>query len=311
MKRFAIGADIGGSHISCALVDMSEGHIIKGSFVEKRIDNQAGSEIILRAWAEALRVIINAIGKENLAGIGFAMPGPFLYDQGIAKFDASVAKFEHLYDVNVARELAFKLDLYDSVPLRFMNDASAFAVGEAWVGTAANVSKSVSITLGTGFGSAFIENGIPVVERKGVPPMGRLWHLPFKHGIADDSFSSRWFISRWKEISGNEVNGVRPIAEEASSNPAAKALFTEYGQNIGSFLGPWLREFNAEVLVFGGNVSRAWNLFSKPLQTTLNKSGVTVNAAVSTLKESAAIIGSARMIDEEFWKSIVPALPKM
>ena len=42
MKRYAIGADIGGSHISCALVDMDNGRIIEASRAERKIDNQSG-----------------------------------------------------------------------------------------------------------------------------------------------------------------------------------------------------------------------------------------------------------------------------
>ena len=45
-----------------------------------------------------------------------------------------------------------------------MNDASAFAVGEAWAGSASDFNRSLSITLGTGFGSAFISNHIPIVD---------------------------------------------------------------------------------------------------------------------------------------------------
>jgi len=81
--------------------------------------------------------------------------------------------------------------------IRFMNDASSFAVGEAWIGNAAGYKRSLFITLGTGFGSAFLEKGIPVVERDDIPPMGCLWHLPFRDGISDDYFSTRWIIKQY------------------------------------------------------------------------------------------------------------------
>lgn len=310
MKRFAIGSDIGGSHISCALVDIVEGHIVEDSFFERSIDNQASAKIILSGWAAALHTTIEKVGKEAVAGIGFAMPGPFAYDKGIAMFE-KVAKFENLYGINVASELKNMLALNDSLPLRFMNDASAFACGEAWLGAASDVAKSISITLGTGFGSAFIENGIPLVEGDGVPSMGCVWHLPFKDGIADESFTTRWFTKHWKEITGEDIDGVKPIAEKAVSNPEAKALFAEYGRNIGSFMGPWLRNFNASVLVIGGNISWAWDLFRKPLEAAIAESGADIKIAISTLKESAAIIGSARMIDQDFWEKVKPVLPEM
>lgn len=192
-----------------------------------------------------------------------------------------------------------------------MNDASAFAVGEAWLGQSSKVSKSVSVTLGIGFGSAFIANEIPVAEGDGVPKMGCLWHLPFKDGIGDDYFSTRWFIKRWKEITGKTVNGVKEIAEMAKRDSNAISLFFEYGRNMGYFLGPWLSDFEAVVLVIGGNVSGAYSLFGPSLESVLNQIGLSGKIVLSTLKEDASIIGSARMIDSEYFESIKPVLSKM
>ena len=310
MKRFAIGADIGGSHISCALVDMFEGHIVADSHTGRKVNNQASADEILEGWKEAIVETIEKAGAENVAGIGFAMPEPFAYDKGIALFE-KVAKFESLYGINVADELKNRLGFNGDVPLCFMNDASAFAVGEAWLGDAAKVAKSVSITLGTGFGSAFVAEGLPVVEGKGVPPMGCVWHLPFKEGIADDYFSTRWYMSRWEEVSGEKVQGVKPIADKAATDERAKAVFTEFGTNMGTFLGPWLKKFEAGMLVIGGNVTGAYHLFGPAFEAVLKEMGVETKIVISGLKEDAAIIGSARMIDPAYLEKIQPILPNM
>lgn len=308
-KRFAIGADIGGSHISCALVDMFEGHIVEGSYSELKIDNKGTPEEILSGWKQALYGTISKVGQDQVAGIGFAMPGPFAYDKGIALFDESVDKFEKLHQVNISSELARRLEI--DAPIRFMNDASAFAVGEAWLGEASKVKKSVSITLGTGFGSAFVADGLPVVEGQGIPELGCVWHLPFKDGIGDDYFSTRWCIARWEEITGEKVDGVKPIAELAATNSKAKSLLEEYGSNMGEFLGPWLKRFGAELLVIGGNISGAYQLFGPALEDKLKKQGANVEIAISNLKEDAAIIGGARLIDPDFYEKIQAVLPLM
>lgn len=311
MKRYAIGADIGGSHISCALVDLIKGCIVDTSRSEREIDNQSSANDILDGWKEALKQAITGVDPDNLSGIGFAMPGPFAYDKGIALFE-KVAKFEKLYGVNVQRELATRLELSAEAPLRFMNDASAFAVGEAWQGQAMGTTKSVSITLGTGFGSAFVSDGVPVVEDEGVPEMGRVWHLPFMGGIADDYFSTRWFVTRWADISGEIIAGVKEVAERAISGQIeAKELFMEFGSNLGGFLGPWLRDFEAETLVIGGNVMGAWSLFGPAFKAELSSLKVETRVVSSGLKEDAAIIGSARMLDSVYWRHIEPVLSKM
>jgi glucokinase len=310
-ETYAIGTDIGGSHISCALVDLQNRSIVAQSHTEKKIDNQAPAEVILSGWADTIGATLTKVGIDKVAGIGFAMPGPFSYDKGIALFDHQVAKFESLYGMNIAGELNKKLALNKTLPMYFMNDASAFAVGEAWLGAASSVNRSVSITLGTGFGSAFVANGLPVVEGNGVPPMGCLWHVPFKEGIAEEAFATRWFTKRWKEIANEEVAGVKDIAEKAARHPHAKLLFSEYGANMGNFMGSWLSSFQAELLVIGGNVTGAYPLFGRYFQASLEEQSVPTRVEISELKEDAAIIGSARMFEPGYYEKLQPILPKM
>jgi len=310
MSKYAIGVDVGGSHLSCAAVDLEKQAFFKKSFCTVHVDNKASSNEILSHWTEALLKTIHKIEGGNLVGIGFGMPGPFEYDKGIARF-AQVEKYYSLNGVDVAGELKHRLNLDLAVPLRFMNDASAFAAGEAWMGSASQVANSVSITLGTGFGSAFISDGVPVVDGKMVPHLGCVWHLPYKEGIADDYFSTRWFVKRYCELTGLEVDGVKPIANASVTNEIALSLFIEYGKNMGEFFSPWLKKFAAGVLVVGGNIAGAYNLFGTAFEKELRKNGVETEIRLSVLKEDAAIIGSARLLNPEYWEKIKPILPKM
>ena len=65
--------------------------------------------------------------------------------------------------------------------------------------------NSLSITLGTGFGSAFISNRIPIVDGPLVPRLGCVYHLPYRDGIADDYFSTRGLLGRYKKLTGKEL----------------------------------------------------------------------------------------------------------
>lgn len=309
-QKYAVGSDIGGSHITCALIDLEHQMILPESRVTLPVDNKASAEIILGVWSEAIGEAILGVDVGELAGVGFAMPGPFDYVKGIALFER-VEKYLGLYGVNVGEGIRKILSLPHSVLFRYMNDATAFAVGEAWIGSAADTKKSVSITLGTGFGSAFIDEGIPVVERDDTPKMGCVWHLPFKKGIADDYFSTRWYIRQYEALTGKVMPGVKEIADDARTNPKAAALFTEFGGDIGHFLGEWLNKFNAEVLVIGGNLSGASDLFMPAFEKSLAELGCKTRIAWSELREDAAIIGSARLLDQDYWKRIEPLIPKM
>jgi glucokinase len=310
MKSYAIGTDIGGSHISCALINLQEKSLLKDSITKQQVNNQATAIEILEKWRIALQKTLSLISKNDLVGVGFAMPGPFDYAKGIALFTKEVAKYEKLHGIDVASGLSKRLDLSPG-QFRFMNDASAFAVGEAWMGKARKVTRSLSITLGTGFGSAFVDKGLLVVDREDVPRLGCVWHLPYRKGIADDYFSTRWFIRRYFEMTGLHVHGVRDIAMKAVTEKVAKDIFVEFGSNLGEFLGHWLKKFRAEMLVIGGNVSGAYHLFGGAFDSSLKNQDIQILIEISELMEESAIAGSAHMFDNTFWLKVQPLLSKM
>jgi glucokinase len=309
-RNIAIGTDIGGSHISCAAVDLATGKLLKETLTGREVNNQAQAHVIISTWTDALSEVLSKVPSEKVKGIGFAMPGPFDYVKGIC-YIKGVAKYENLYGFNIADAMGSSLEVDGNFLIRFMNDASSFAVGEAWAGSAAGVDRSLSITLGTGFGSAFISNRVPVCDGPEVPRLGCVYHIPYNDGIADDYFSTRWFLSKYKAITGKEVKGVKDIADLAATDKIAKGLFEEFGTNIGLFLAPFLKDFKAEMLVIGGNISNAWNLFGGNLEESLRRQNCTSKVAISKLQEDAALLGSAYLLDDEFWKSVQHALPLM
>jgi glucokinase len=309
-QNTAIGVDIGGSHISCAAVDLTSFKIIRETLTEKAVNNKAQAKEIIGVWAAALSDIMRVVPFGRLKGIGFGMPGPFDYVKGIS-YIKGVAKYEHLYGCNVKNAISESLGVPDYFPIRFMNDVSAFAVGEALVGKAAEVNRSMSITLGTGFGSAFVSNRIPIVDGTEVPELGCVYHLPYKDNIADDYFSTRWFLGSYKRLTGKEMPGVKEIAELAANDEVAMGLFNEFGNNLAVFLAPWLIRFKAELVVVGGNISYAYNLFGDVFERRLKKEDCSCKVSLSELKEDAALIGSAYLLDDEFWKSVQHALPLM
>ncbi len=309
-SHIAIGIDIGGSHISCGAVDLKINQLLDGTCFESEVDNKASADDIFKSWLQAINKTISKVGISQVAGIGFAMPGPFDYAKGIGLFERN-EKYLHLYGVNVVAEIRSRLGLPDSFPVRFINDATAFAVSEAWIGVGKPYSKLIALTLGTGFGSAFISEGIPVIEGETVPQYGCVWHLPFGDGIADDYFSTRWFEKSYLKLSGRKVKGVKEISDLFDSDEIARKLLIEYGSNMGDFLAPWIKKFGAQHIVIGGNITGAYNKFGKYLEQSLKNQQVDCGVSLSVLKENAAIIGSARLIDAEFFAKVEALLPKM
>jgi glucokinase len=310
MKTIGVGVDIGGSHIVSCGVDMATGKPIPDTQAEEKVNNKGTVNEVFTTWAKAINYTLSRVDIEQVAGVGFAMPGAFNYKTGIALFEGENDKYECLYGINVGQELKSYL-LKSDLPLRFLNDASAFAVGTAWYGKARGTNRSIAVTLGTGFGSALIDSDLPVVDRADAPLHGCFWHLPHKEGIADDYFSTRWFLNAYKNLTGLQAEGVKEVAVAAVDSPAVQQIFEQFGQNLAQFLTPWLQKFQPEVLVIGGNISKAFDLFYPAMDRSLSDAGITLRVEVSALMEEAALIGSARLLDENFWNKIKDDLPEI
>jgi len=288
-SAYAVGVDVGGSHVGCAVVDLRTMSIVEGSTVECAVDSAAPASRLLAVWSDAVRRSIELSGVRP-ASAGFAFPGPFDYRRGVSMIEG-VGKFERIFGLDVAASLGSRLP--DIGRFGFVNDASAFALGESSGGAARGVRNVVALTLGTGFGSGFVSDGAIVTDTERVPPNGWVYCLPFEGGIADDAFSTRWFVGRWAAMTGETVRGAKEIAERFGSDPAARALFEEYGRRLGEFTAPVCRRFGGEAIVLGGNIARAFDLFAPSMRRALDAAGVRVRVEPSALWERAAITGAA------------------
>ena len=311
VEQAALACDIGGSHISSALVSVESGILVPGSRAARAVDSAQGAEHILEVWVQALRDSLMALRERELAGIACAMPSPFDYRQGMG-VRSTGRKYESLEGVKVGDAFRSALGVDRGLPIRFVNDATAFALGEAWRGAVAGYECSVALTLGTGFGSAFVRGGVPVLDGAVVPPHGCLWHLPHHDGIADDYFSTRGFVAEYAAVSGHTVTGVRALADRArEGDDSALVVFRRRGKQLGDFVGPWLERFGAEGLVVGGNISKAYALWGPALEHTLEAADLCVDVQLSTLHEDAAIVGAARLLDEKYWLSVAQLIDLM
>jgi glucokinase len=311
MKTIAIGVDVGGSHVSCMAYNLVSKSLLPETFAESDLDNHGQPEEIISAWGKTIAESLEKVGLANVAGIGFAMPGPFNYVEGIPLFSGENAKYENIRGVNVPEELRKYLDIPEVINIRFINDATAFAIGEDQLGKAKDFACSLSVTLGTGFGSAFVKNDMPVVDGDHVPENGCLWHLPFEDGIADDYFSTRGLINRYEKATGEKVQSVKKIADLAANLSVAQDLFNDFGKKMGMFLQPWIKKFGIEILVMGGNISRAYHLYGESLHQYFKDVNVKMEVATSVLREKASFIGGATLLDDTFYEKVLPVLKKM
>jgi len=296
MDRIAVGVDIGGSHVTSQLYALNSHTLVEGSRSRLPIDCHGASGEILDGWCRAIMASVGERSLNHMAGIGFAMPGPFDYPSGVAWFEG-VDKFDALYGVDVKQEVMARLGVPHGFPVLFQNDATCFAIGESYEAEPMKHQRFLAITLGTGFGSTFIENHLPVAGRDGVPESGFLYDEPFNGSNADNHFSTRWFLKRFREHYGREVSGVKELAELAVTDEKAASIFREFGDNLGLFLAPYLKQFSAGCLVMGGNIALAYPLFKDAVERNFDLAAIHVDVVISALGEGAALSGAAALCD--------------
>lgn len=288
-KPTVLGVDIGGSHITAAIVDVDKGILVKDSIKRNDVNSKNDKDAILTAWCKVIR---NANGGALHANckIGIAMPGPFDYKNGISLIKDQ-DKFNSLFGLNIKKELAERLNIPPS-NIKFVNDAASFMYGEANYGAAKGYNNALGITLGTGLGSATAING--------VAKDAELWNSKFLGGIAEDYLSTRWFLKKYSELSGKEVDGVKKLASMVKIDQYAKQVFNEFGRALGHFLADFIKDTGSEVVVLGGNISKSFDLFGPPLIENLKAYHLDTAIKITKLNEHAQLIGAASR-----WKTVV------
>ncbi|NDV43778.1 ROK family protein [Flagellimonas sediminis] len=302
---YSIGVDVGGSHITSCVYNHKTRKLEKETLSNKKVDPQDSKTKIIDNWVACISETIRN-SAEDINGIGMAMPGPFDYYNGICKI-ANVDKLQSLYNVNIRLELSERLKIKPTY-IRFINDASAFSIAEALIGPASVYNKIVAITLGTGLGASFLINGRPIMKDKSVPESGYLYNQYYHNTLADELFSTRGIINAYANRTGKSATNVKDLSEEAKTNGHTRKVFEDFGTRLGDFIRPYLNDFDAEALVLGGNISKAFDLFGPSLQEQL---GRIPQIYVSEFGEEAAIIGSALLLDEDYYSEIKEDLKLM
>jgi glucokinase len=218
-----------------------------------------------------------------MATIGFAMPGPFDYPNGICLIKG-FDKYEALYGMNIRNELAARTNI-PATNIFFRNDADAFLEGELFGGAGQGYSRALGITLGTGLGSCLYLDG--EITNAGLNV------LPFKYGMAEEYLSTRWFVQAYQNLTGKTVNGVKELTALYHDDEMARLVFNEFSVNFGDLLRHCINTFKVEAILIGGNISNAYPLFIDQVQKQLPVGTQVPVIKPAILGEQAAMIGAA------------------
>jgi glucokinase len=271
-----IGIDLGATNIRGAVV--SEGSL--SDIVSVRIHSDGEVADVLGDIYHVIDALINPA----IAAIGIGVPSVVDVAEGI------------VYDVQyipswVEVPLKKILESRYNKPVFVNNDANCFALGEHYFGKGRDAGSMIGLTLGTGLGGGVI------INNKLFPGYncgaGEIGLLPYKDNVLEYYCSGSFF----KNVHG--LDGVQVFEDARKGDAHALELYAELGTHVGQAIKAVIYTYDPELIVLGGSVSQAYDLFSETMWAAIRtlayvKSAERIRVAVSDLVNSG-ILGAAAL----------------
>lgn len=285
MIPFAIGVDLGGTNLRIAAVD-STGKVLEKVTLGTEVAR--GRDRVIFEMCTAIQALAAKFRGTtgHLLGIGIGVPGIIEMQTGLLRESPNLPGWQ---DYPVRQEIEQRLGT--SVVLE--NDANAAALGEKWLGAAANVDDMCMITLGTGVGG-------------GVVLQGRIWHGmtgmagELGHMTADpngppcgcggqgcvEQYASATAVKRMAieaVATGEAPELSRAMTEEpefsskvvyqmaVQGDQPAQQIFQRVGKALGTVVADLVNIFNLPMYVIGGGVCSAWEAFAPAMLEEVRK----------------------------------------
>ncbi|HWC23035.1 MAG TPA: ROK family protein [Flexivirga sp.] len=294
----AVGVDIGGTKTVAALVDAG------GGIIGRAVEATPGSDGPDAILATVLRLVRAVADGTRPRGVGVGSAGVIDHRSGVVLSATSVLRD---WAGTPVRE---RLSDMTGLPVRVVNDVHAHALGEAWAGAAAGAESVLMIAVGTGVGASFVRSGevwfgahdvaghlghIPAAAAEGRPCVcGRTGHL---EAVA----AGPAICALYAERTGRTVTDVQEIVRCAAAGSAeAAGVLAEGGRALGAAVGGAINLLDPEVVVVGGGVVGAGELWWAPMESALRDQLLPTTAGIrvvrSKLGSDAALAGAARLV---------------
>jgi glucokinase len=153
----AIGCDLGGSHLSVAVIQ--DKALLAARDVP--VDSRLGLKVLLPLIETAIRELLASCALQASDCLGLALTLPSLVDFK----EARVVSTNNKYPDATSVDLHGWCNRQFGLPLAVENDARAALCGEHFCGAGEGYADVLLLTLGTGIGSALIIDGAPYRAR--------------------------------------------------------------------------------------------------------------------------------------------------
>jgi glucokinase len=283
-----IGIDLGATNIRGAVVSggavgggaASVGGLALSGIVTARIRSEGSVEDVLGD----IHQVIDALMTGEIAAIGIGVPSVVDVDEGI------------VYDVQYIpswKEVPLKklLEARYGKPVLVNNDANCFALGEYYFGKERKAASMVGLTIGTGLGGGIIINHKLFAGYN--CGAGEFGLLPYKDNILEYYCSGSFF----RNVYG--LDGLEVFEAAKRGEARALELYAELGTHVGQAVKAVIYTYDPELIVLGGSVSQAYDLFEdymwREIKTlAYGQSAQRIRVVISDLTNSG-ILGAAAL----------------
>ncbi|MFN7994358.1 MAG: ROK family protein [Bryobacteraceae bacterium] len=304
-----IGAiDIGGTKIAVGIVD-GRGHIL--TRLECPTESERGFPDGLRRMIAMMREVVAQAGVE-LSGIGIGCTGP------VDPFTGMLLTVETLPGWQGGVLVPGLAEAF-GVPVAMENDADAAALGEARWGAGAGAKRFLYVTVGTGIGVAFLQDGMLYRGVDGSHP--EMGHIVIDAGAPPcycgapgcwESLASGPAIERWAatkfdpgRFATGELTGRRLCAMAEAGEPSALAVMERQGYYLGVGLANLVTTFCPDLIALGGGVMQSAHLFLDRARQVIRQYCTLVPAdraevALASLGADTGLAGAAQVWHHRF-----------
>lgn len=313
MKKYAFGADIGGTTVKLGLFE-TMGNLIETWEIPTRTEENGKS--ILPDIAEAVEKKLEekGISRLDVEGIGMGVPGPIGPDGTVLKcVNLGWGVF------NVEQEM----EQLTGFKAKAGNDANVAALGEMWQGGGKGYQDIVMVTLGTGVGGGVIIGGKILAGNNGAA--GEIGHIPMRDDETDvcgcgkkgclEQYASANGIVRITKRYLSENPDVKTtlkerdqftskeIFEEAKKGDKVSLMMVdEVGRLLGKALASIACVVNPEAFVIGGGMSKAGEILLDAIRKHYTEYAFHASRDTvfkqAELSNSAGIYGAVRLVLE-------------
>jgi glucokinase len=229
---------------------------------------------------------------DEVKGVGIGSPGPLDMFKGVL---ISPGNLPSLHGFPIVARLAEAVGR----PVVLNNDANCFGLAEALYGAGAGAEVCCGLTLGTGVGAFLVIGGELFNGPHGAST--EIWCSPYEGDQVEEKVSGRAVARNYKKLT-DRVATAREIAALAASGDAqAREAWREYGRDLAVPVAWMCNVADPDVLVLGGSMSKAWDLFQETMFGEAMKyinavTRRTVRLVPPSLGDAAGMLGAAALI---------------